>query len=314
MWYLFVGILSGLLWGLNDVYTNILSSHVLVQPVCIVIIFALLLAFFQDFSSFLAIIFYHRVKGEFRSKVIKSGIVFKYILIAAIFAGPLGMVCGIMGITYAGPVYASVITACYPACAMILSIRLLGAKPNKIKIVGVFLTIFAMVCISIDGLSIGGESHLLIGMFFALIAMIGWGLESVLVSKVSIESDFAPSWLLGMRQMISSFSYLVILLLFVIFNYTDVVYVCSSISDIWLILACIVSALFSYITYYNTIRNIGASLGTIFNSTFIFWAALISAAFGITRLSEVFWYLAILLVFGIFLSFYNKNLFFIKRR
>jgi drug/metabolite transporter (DMT)-like permease len=311
--YLFIGVLSGLLWGINDVFTNILSSHILVQPVCVVIIFALLLAFFQDFSSFLAIMLYHKSLGGFQGKVARSRVVFKYIFIAAIFAGPLGMVCGIMGITYAGPVYASVITACYPACAMILSIRLLGVKPNNTKIAGVFLTILAMVCISIDGLSIGGEPHLLIGMFFALIAMIGWGLESVLVSKVSLGSDFSPSWLLGMRQMISSLSYLLILLLFFMYDFTDVAYVFSSINSIWLVLACIVSALFSYITYYNTIRNIGASLGTIFNSTFIFWAALISALLGITRLGEAFWYLAILLIFGVFLSFYDKNTLFRQR-
>lgn len=307
MLYIFIGILSGFLWGLNDVYTNLLSSHIEMQFVSIIIIFALTLAFLQDFSSSLMLFCYHKSKGNIKVNISLSKPIFKYIFIAAIFAGPCGMVCGIMGITYAGPVYASVVTSCYPVIAMLLSIILLNLKPTKLRIFGVILTILSMILISIEGMALGKVTHIGTGLIFAAIAMFGWGLESVLVSMSSSKSNLSPSWLLCMRQTVSATSYLILLVLFVIFHYSEVIYVMRSLNDSFLIIACVVSALLSYVTYYNTIRNIGPSVGTVFNSTFIFWAAVISAFLGISNLGISFWYLAICLVIGIMFSVYEPK-------
>jgi drug/metabolite transporter (DMT)-like permease len=299
---LLIGVISGFLWGLNDVFTNLLSLHVQIEDVHTVIIFALFLALLQDLFSCFGIMNYHKIQGEFKSKLNQSKVIFWIILIAAICAGPLGMVAGIMGITYAGPVYAGVITACYPVVALILAIKILGIKPTKLKVFGIILSIIAVMSISIEGLDAGRRPEVLLGMGFAVIAMFGWGLESVMFALASEKVSLKPSWILGIRQMVSATSYLIILVIYLAINGDEVLSVVSQMNVWWLLFACIVSASFSYLTYYNAIKKIGPSLGTVFNATFIFWAAIISASIGISVLSEFFWVWAVLLIMGIFLS------------
>ena len=299
---LLIGVISGFLWGLNDVFTNLLSLHIHIDGVHTVIIFALFLAFLQDAFSCAGIMSYHKIQGEFKAKLNQSKVIFWVILIAAICAGPLGMVAGIMGITYAGPVYAGVITACYPVVALILAIKILGIKPTKLKVFGIVLSIVAVMSISIEGLDAGRHPELLLGMGFAVIAMFGWGLESVMFALASEKSSLKPSWILGIRQMVSATSYLIILAIYLAINGGEVLSVVSQMNVWWLVFACIISASFSYLTYYNAIKKIGPSLGTVFNATFIFWAAIISASIGISVLNEFFWVWAVLLIMGIFLS------------
>ena len=297
---LLIGILSGFLWGLNDVFTNLFSSNVGITNIHMVLIFALSLAFLQDAFSSLGIMTYHRTQGNFKQKLKSSRSIIWIVLFAAISAGPLGMVAGIMGIAYAGPVYAGVITSCYPIVALILAAFLLRMKPSKLKLFGMLLSVFAVVCISIQGLDAGvGHHNILIGMCFATVAMLGWGVESVMFTLASNRTQLTPSWILGVRQFFSAGSYLIILVGYAIFSEGDVLRELAKINNIWFMLACVLSASFSYLTYYNTIRKIGPGLGTVFNATFVFWAAVISAAIGISVLEPLFWAWAVLLICGI---------------
>jgi drug/metabolite transporter (DMT)-like permease len=299
---LLIGVIPAFLWGLNDVFTNLLSLHIQIEDVYTVVIFALFLAFLQDAFSCAGIMSYHKIQGGFTSKIKQSKVIFWIILIAAICAGPLGMVAGIMGITYAGPVYAGVITACYPVVALVLAIKVLGINPTKLKVFGIILSIIAVMSISIEGLDAGRHPELLLGMGFAVVAMFGWGLESVMFALASEKVSLKPSWILGIRQMFSAISYLIILAVYFAINKNEVLSVVLQMNVWWLVFACVISASFSYLAYYNAIKKIGPSLGTVFNATFVFWAAIISASIGISVLSEFFWVWAILLIMGIFLS------------
>ena len=289
------------MWGLNDVFTKIISSTQALTSILLVCIFSLTLAWFQDTFSALSIFSYKTFKHNFSQAFKQSQPGWKYLLIAAIFAGPLGMVAGIIGIDFAGPVYAGTITSCYPIVTLFFSMILLGEKLSLKRFIGVLLAVTATILISV----LGEKAHikfLNLGIIFASIAAIGWGLESVLLSLAFNKTQSNMALLLGIRQCFSSCAYCIILLvLFVMgFHYWSLIE-----SILWqpdFLIICIVTAFLSYMAYYYFIKFVGASIGTLFNATFIFWAAFFSEVMNIETTSRYFWLVACLLVVGLYLA------------
>ncbi|WP_018299062.1 DMT family transporter [Fangia hongkongensis] len=295
-----IGVLSGMLWGLNDVFTNIYSQKVLISSQSLfVIVFALSLSFMQDSFSCAGILSYHRAKNTFAKNWQAPKKIYILLAIAAICAGPLGMVAGVVGIAYAGPVYAGVVTSCYPVVALILATLFLRERPTKLKLIGVVLSVTAVIFISIAGEKSGIE-NITIGLIFAGCAMLGWGMESVLFSYVSHRSSCDTSWLLAVRQFCSAVSYLLILIVIAIFYLPILLTVWDSIFHPLLIVACVLSAATSYLAYYHAIKQIGASLGTTFNASFIFWAGIFSVLFQISQLHLSFILWGCVLIIGIY--------------
>lgn len=297
-----IGVLSGLLWGLNDVFTDIFSHQVLDASAAIhFIIFALLLALMQDAFSAGAIFSYHASQKTFKPnlKYIPKTIVL--LGIAAICAGPLGMVAGIAGISYAGPIYAGVVTSCYPVVALILAIIFLKERPTKLKIIGIILAVSAVISISVAGQSSGG-SNIAIGILFASCAMVGWGMESILFSVAEKRTHQPVSWLLAIRQSCSAISYLMILIVIAIYYPHQILDVASDFFIPIMILACVISASTSYLAYYHAIKKVGASLGTTFNASFIFWAGIFSIAFNIADVTLTFAIWGAVLIVGIYFA------------
>ncbi|WP_158106910.1 DMT family transporter [Caedibacter taeniospiralis] len=304
-----IGIISGMLWGLNDVLTNVYSEQGLFSSATFaVLVFALVLSLMQDGFSCAGIYTYHHVRGSFKENLAKTRHKnFWPLVVAAICAGPLGMVTGIMGIAYAGPVYAGVVTSCYPVVALLLAMTLLREKATKLKILGIVLTVIGVMFISITGVRSGAE-HIVIGLIFASCAMLGWGAESILFSIAQKTTTQDVSWLLAIRQSVSSLSYLVILSFLLLFDYQQTWQVISQLFLPLLIVGCVLSASSSYLAYYHAIKRIGASLGTTFNASFIFWAGIFSVMFNITEVQRSFILWSIVLIFGIyFASKGNKN-------
>ncbi len=298
-----------MLWGLNDVLTNVYSEQGLFSSATFaVLVFALVLSLMQDGFSCAGIYTYHHVRGSFKENLAKTRHKnFWPLVVAAICAGPLGMVTGIMGIAYAGPVYAGVVTSCYPVVALLLAMTLLREKATKLKILGIVLTVIGVMFISITGVRSGAE-HIVIGLIFASCAMLGWGAESILFSIAQKTTTQDVSWLLAIRQSVSSLSYLVILSFLLLFDYQQTWQVISQLFLPLLIVGCVLSASSSYLAYYHAIKRIGASLGTTFNASFIFWAGIFSVMFNITEVQRSFILWSIVLIFGIyFASKGNKN-------
>ncbi|MDC0535103.1 DMT family transporter [Francisellaceae bacterium] len=300
---LLIGIVSGLLWGLNDVVVKEVSLHVTSDLNIInnLIIFSLALAFIQDLFSCVGITSYHLTLGDFSQKLTQARKIIILMIFAGIFAGPLGMVAGIMGISYAGPVYAGVITSCYPVIALILSIIFIREKANLMKILGIILSVTAVIFISIQG-EASDTSNIILGMIFATVAMFGWGAESVLFAYAYKKTLLAPSFLLAFRQFSSATSYLIILIIYLIISENSVIAIIFSMNTPILIFICACSAMFSYITYYNAIKFLGPSLGTVFNASFIFWAAIWSLILGIESVYWTFWIWGTVLLIGMFIA------------
>lgn len=300
---LLIGIISGFLWGLNDVLvkeTSIFTGHSL-DIIHNLIIFSLALAFMQDGLSCIGLSSYHRLRSNFSTKLSSAKKVFLIMAIAGIFAGPLGMVAGIMGIAYAGPVYAGVITSCYPVVALILSALIIRERVTLLKLLGIILSVIAVIFISIQG----EESHttnITLGLLFSLTAMFGWGAESVLFAYAYKRTLLEPSFLLALRQFSSACCSLILLLIYCVFSWPEVINILWKMEAPVLILGCALSAMFSYVTYYNAIKYLGPSLATVFNASFIFWAAVISFILQIEAVYWTFWIWGTVLLGGMFVA------------
>lgn len=302
---LLVGIFSGLLWGLNDVFTNIIGHFEFQKNLTIIIVFSLALAWFQDICSSCAI-FSYNFKRNFKFQLKQSKSSWSWLLIAAIFAGPLGMVAGIIGIDFAGPVYAGAITSCYPIVTLILALFFLKDQLNLTKLIGICLSIIATIAISI----LGEHSHIKyvsLGIFFASVAMIGWGLESVLLTHAYQKTHSNIALLLAIRQLFSSFFYLLILTILLFLNFHFLNSILIIIEHPILLFLCIITAASSYLAYYYFIKFVGPSLATVFNATFIFWSAVFSNLFHLDSTPNGFWLWASLLLIGLYFAEVGRN-------
>ncbi|WP_119344090.1 DMT family transporter [Facilibium subflavum] len=297
-----IGVLSGMLWGLNDVFANIYSQQALVNNTTLaVIILALFLSLMQDAFSCASIFGYHHFKGTFKKNLKQNKKSFLLLCVAAICAGPLGMVAGIVGIAYAGPVYAGVITSCYPVVALLLAIVFLRERPTRLKIMGIILSVISVIFISIAG-ERSGITNISIGLLFAVCAMIGWGMESILFSVAAKKTDQDTSWLLAVRQFCSAISYVVILSVLFYVKKGQFIAMLQGVFLPLLILGCVVTAATSYLAYYHAIKRIGPSLGTTFNASFIFWAGIFSVLFHIASLHASFIAWGSVLILGIYFA------------
>lgn len=296
-----IGIFSGLLWGLNDVFTKVLSAHETLPILSTVIIFSLVLAWFQDACSAIGILSARSVKNDLKSELKQSRPAWRWLLIAAIFAGPLGMVAGIIGIDYAGPVYAGSITSCYPIITLILAVSFLKEKLTLRKLLGVIFAVASTIAISILG-EHSNIQHISLGIFFAAVAMIGWGMESVLLTIAYKRSHSNMALLLALRQVFSSSSYLILLLILFLLFPNVFSLIKTVLAQPLLLFLCIITAWASYMAYYYFIKFVGASLATLFNATFIFWAAFFSWLGNISPVAHSFWIWALLLVVGLYFA------------
>ena len=304
--YFLVGILSGLLWGMNDVFTNLLGLHVAGSLFVFSLIFALILALLQDGISSCAIFCSYFLSKNI-SVITKDGYAGKrYLFFAAVLAGPLGLLAGILGIKYAGAVYAGAITACYPIIALLGARFFLQEQLSNVKYTGILFSVIALIAISIEG-GYGAGVPKLLGIMFSLIATFGWGVESILFTKAYRLNNCNSSSLLAIRQFYSALLYLFILSILLLINKSWVVAVMGQLHHIVLLTACVASACISYVTYYFVIKKLGASLGTMFNSTFIFWSALISLLVGLSHVTMWFWLWALVMLGGIFLSYHSPS-------
>lgn len=114
---LFLGVMSGVLWGLDTALTGIiLSMSPFIKTQKFILLAPIVSVFLHDmFSSlwmFLYIIATKQLKLVLKSLKTRSS---KFICIAAIFGGPIGMAAYLMAIKYIGAGYTASISAIYPA-------------------------------------------------------------------------------------------------------------------------------------------------------------------------------------------------------
>ena len=233
--------------------TNLLSNQVAPIDLGLMLLFAVLLACIQDIVSAVSIIGFYSWRStwlqQWRGMLTARSIIF----LAALCAGPLGLVCSILAIVNAGAVYAGAITAAYPLVTLIGSTLYLRESISGARMVAILVGVCSVIAIGMIGVSAPGP-HMVGGVLCAFVSMLGWGMESVFFSAAYTKTKMNSSAILALRQLFSSGCYVVILLIVLFLMPHGLLLPIKIMHQPLLLLLCILSAGISYITYYYCIK------------------------------------------------------------
>lgn len=265
------GVLSGMLWGLDTVLTGIvLSATPFISTEKAILIAPIISAFLHDASSSIWMAIISVFRGEFFKTLsllkTRSG---KFVALAALFGGPIGMAAYLLAINYIGPGYTASISAIYPAVGAFFAYVFLKEKLSVRGWIGLFLSITAVIILGYTP----GEiinSNFYIGFIFAILCVIGWSLESVICAYGMKDDEVSPIAALQIRQLTSGIFYGFIIVPVIGGLELSKVVITSSVMPL-IIGAALVGTL-SYVFYYTAIDSIGPVKATGLNVTYSIWA------------------------------------------
>lgn len=289
---LMFGILVGLAWGLDGV----LMGKVGLDKIFTDQTFALaqgvsersfefsplVTAFFHEGFCFiwiaLVLLFSKQLKHVFYLLFkTKKG---KAIAIAALVGSPIGMSAYLLAIKYATTPYASSISVIYPGVGAILSYFILKEKLSKRAVIGIVVSLFGSFML---GFNPSGDvpGTFLIGIACAIVAVLGWALEGVIVGfamkhiKDEDHIKATPQQFLCLRYFIAMVAYAVIVLPAV-----DGYKLAGEIVSrglVWNYAGIAILGAITYLSWYKAVDLIGAAMGTALNSTAALWVIIFTA-------------------------------------
>lgn len=278
---MFEGLFAGFLWGLDTVILGIaLSMTPFVSTKEAIFLAPFISTFIHDMCSSIWMLIYMGIKKQygkvFKALKTKSG---KFVIIAALIGGPIGMTGYVLSIKYIGAAYTAIISALFPAVGALLSYIFLKEKMKWYQIIALFVSIGGVIAL---GYTPGGSEvdNMLIGFFFALLCVFGWAAEAVIIAYGLKDPDISDEVALQIRQLVSAVFYGLIILP-VLKAWVSTIEIIPTIT----MPIIIISALFgttSYLFYYKAINKIGPSKAMALNITYCAWAIL----FGFTFLQE----------------------------
>ena len=281
---MFAGIVAAITWALETVVIGFaLAKSPLVNSVGEAIFLAPFVStFIHDAFSALFAWIYNGARGKLPSvfKALfktKSG---KWVVIAAIIGGPVGMTGYVMAVTYMGASIAAIASAVFPAIGSVLAYIFLKEKMKWYQWVFLLLTL-----LGVYGLSYSTDlapRNYLLGILGAILCAFGWGIEAVILAKCLKDPEVTDEYALQIRQTTSALFYgIVILPVLGLLGFKEgnlipwafTANLFSNAGSIILIIA--IAGLFatvSYLFYYKAISQIGASKAMALNVTYTAWA------------------------------------------
>lgn len=265
------GLLSGFFWGINTVIIGIaLSLTPLTSTKEFIFLAPFISTFIHDFFSSIWMFIYMAAKkqsqGFIKALRSKSG---KYIALAALVGGPVGMTGYILSIKYLGAGYTAIISALYPAVGAFLSYLFLKETMQKDQMIGLAFSVGGVVAL---GYTPGGNqaSNLLLGFFFAIMCVVGWASEAVIISYGLQEQELTDEEALQIRQFTSAVFYGLILLP-ILKAWGPTINLIPTMSTVIILIAALFGTT-SYLFYYKAINEIGATKAMALNITYSAWA------------------------------------------
>lgn len=265
---------SGALWGLDTTISGLIlmmSPYISISET--VFLAPIIAAFLHDFSSAVWMTIFSIIRKDFKHTISllnsRSG---RFVVIAALFGGPVGMMGYLIAISNIGPGYTAAISAMYPAAGAFFSYVFLKVKLSKMGWLGLSMSIVSIIILGYSP-DTSNVVNFPLGFIAALVCVVGWSLESV-ICAYGMKEDVSPKEALTIRQMTSSFVYFLIVV-FVIKGGGFVAEAITSNSMIYMGITALVGTL-SYICYYTGIDAIGPVKATGLNITYSIWAMVFS--------------------------------------
>ncbi|MBO6119346.1 MAG: DMT family transporter [Lachnospiraceae bacterium] len=273
------GIIAGVTWAIETIVLGIaLSMTPFVETEQAMVLAPFVSTFLHDFFSAIWSLIYNLVKGNivkvFKAVCTKSG---RFVAVAAIIGGPVGMTGYVLTVANMGASIGAVASAIFPAIGAVLAYLFLKEKMAWYRWIFLLLSL-----IGVYGLSYSPELNIknfLFGIIGTLMCSFGWGIEAVIIAKCVKDEAITNEYALFIRQMTSALVYGIVLLpLIKGWRFTVSLIIHTS----YVIPIIVIASLFatvSYLFYYKSISEIGASKAMALNITYSAWAVVISIIF-----------------------------------
>lgn len=273
------GIIAGITWAIETIVLGIaLAMSPFVSTEQAVFLAPFVSTFLHDAFSAIFACAYNGFRGKLPQLVkalkTKSG---KFVALAAVIGGPVGMTGYVLSVAYMGPSIGAVASAIFPAIGAVLAYFFLKEKMSWYRWIFLILSL-----IGVYGLSYSPEvniTNFALGFLGTLMCAFGWGIEAVIVAKSVQDPLVTDEIALQIRQTTSALVYGVIVLPFLKgWGFTVSLFTIKGM----LIPIIAIAALFatvSYLFYYRAISQIGASKSMALNITYSAWAVVISIIF-----------------------------------
>lgn len=277
---MFAGIIAGVTWAVATVVLGIALS---MSPFCsteqAIFLAPFVSTFLHDACSAIWSWIYNGVRGNLKNVwkafCTKSG---KWVVIAAIIGGPVGMTGYVMAVNYMGASIGAVASAIFPAIGTILAYIFLKEKMKWYQWVFLIFTL-----LGVYGLSYSPDlqiSNFWLGLLGAAMCAFGWGIEAVILAKSLTDPEVTDEFALQIRQTTSALFYgIIILPVLGGWGFTAELFTGNT---GWLLPTIAIAGLFatvSYLFYYKAIAQIGASKSMALNVTYCAWAILFTVIF-----------------------------------
>lgn len=272
-----LGISAGITWAVETILLGVvLSMSEFISTDKAIFLAPFVSAFIHDLLSFIWMFLINLFRGElfvaFKSYFSKAG---KFVIIAAIIGGPIGMTGYVMAVNYMGTSIGTVATAIYPAIGSVLAYIFLKEKIRWYRWIFLFLTL-----LGVYGLSYSSDiniSNFILGIFGVIMCSFGWGIEGVILAKSMKEMNIQQEHALQIRQSISAFVNGAFIITFLKgWKFTLSLFEIYNIKIIFIIGIAAFFATISYLLYYKAINKIGVSKAMALNITYSAWAVIFS--------------------------------------
>ena len=268
------GIIAGITWALATISLGVATG---MPPLASAALAVFVSTFLHDAASAIWATAYNGVRGNlknvWRAFRTKSG---KFVVLAALIGGPVGMTGYVMAINYMGASIGAVASAIFPAIGSILAYIFLKEKMKWYQWIFLAITLGGVY-----GLSYSPELNIEnfgLGILGAAMCAFGWGIEAVILAKCLKDPEVTDEYALQIRQITSALAYGVIILpLLKGWGFTASLFTSGT---GWLLPIIALAGLFatiSYLFYYKAIAQIGASKAMALNVTYCAWAIAFTA-------------------------------------
>lgn len=267
------GIIAGITWAIATVVLGIalgMSSFCSTEQAIFLAPFVS--TFLHDTCSAVWSAIYNGIRGNlgnvWRAFKTKSG---KWVVLAAIIGGPIGMTGYVMAVNYMGASIGAVASAIFPAIGTILAYFFLKEKMKWYQWIFLIFTL-----LGVYGLSYSPDLQIRnfwLGLMGALMCAFGWGIEAVILARSLTDPEVTDEYALQILQTTSSVFYgLVILPVLKGWGFTASLLTPATGLLIPTIAIAGLFATVSYLFYYKAIAQIGASKSMALNVTYCAWA------------------------------------------
>jgi drug/metabolite transporter (DMT)-like permease len=291
------GLTSGLFWAIDTILIGIvLASSTFTSTKEMIFVAPLLATFLHDLTSVFWMTILLATKKELKTALSKlktrDG---RFVMLAAILGGPVGMTFYVLAVQYIGPSYSAAISSIYPAVGAFFGYLLLKDKLSVKNWFGLLMSITFIFLLSYSG-ELLNNSVSSLGLLFAIICVFGWGMECVICAYGMKDDNVKPEHALFIRQITSSIIFGAFII--PIFSSHSITFDVISSKAFLQIAGISFFGTLSYVYYYKGITLIGPVRAMALNISYAAWAIILDVIFFDTDFSFKSFIFALLIITG----------------